>query len=73
MTVGKKKATKVKVVSDTRITAVTPQGPLGKVTVGVRNPDMPAAFLEKAFKYVEAPTITKVKPVEGPGQPAART
>ncbi len=66
VTVGKKRAAKVKVVSTTRITAVTPAGPLGKVTVGVRNPGMPAAFLEKAFTYLEAPTITGVKPVRGP-------
>ena len=66
VTVGKRRATKVKVVSTTRITAVTPVGPLGKVTVGVRNPTMPAAFLARAFTYVEAPTITGVKPIKGP-------
>ncbi|MCX6431321.1 MAG: IPT/TIG domain-containing protein [Actinobacteria bacterium] len=61
-----KPATKVVVVSDTKITAITPPGELGLVTVAVRNPGLPAALLDEAFEYVEAPTITGVVPADGP-------
>jgi hypothetical protein len=66
VTFGSKKATKVKVVSSTKITAVSPKGALGSVTVGVRNPGVPAALRENAFEYVEAPTITGIRPADGP-------
>ncbi len=59
-------ARKVKVVSSTRITAVTPPGDLGKVPVGVRNPGLPVTLLEDGFTYVAAPTIISVKPARGP-------
>ena len=65
VTVGKKRASKVKVVSSTRITAVTPAGELGPAVVGVRNPGLPAAFLADAFTFVEAPTITGLTPGVG--------
>lgn len=65
VTVGGQKARKVKVVDSTRITAVTPPGELGPANVAVRNPDLPAAILEDAFEYVEAPTVTEITPVTG--------
>jgi hypothetical protein len=61
-----KSATKVVVVSSTRVTAITPAGDLGLVIVGVRNPGLPAAFLADGFTYVEAPTVTGVAPANGP-------
>ena len=63
--VGGAPATKVKVVSSTKITAVTPPGSLGAASVAVRNPGLPAAILVDGFEYVEAPTIEKVAPVKG--------
>jgi hypothetical protein len=63
---GGKPATKVDVVSSTRITAVTPAGPVGPVAVGVRNPGKPVALLDAGFSYIEAPAITGVRPVRGP-------
>ncbi len=63
--IGGNAARKVKIVSDTKITAVTPPGALGPANVAVRNPGLPAAILADAFEYVEAPTITKVSPKEG--------
>jgi hypothetical protein len=59
-------ATGVKVVSSTRITAVTPPGALGRVDVAVRNPGFPAATLSDGFAYVTAPTVTAVRPPKGP-------
>ena len=64
--IGKRKATKVTVVGSTRISAITPAGPLGAAPVAVRNPGLPAAILEDAFTYVEAPTIESVKPAKIP-------
>ena len=64
VTVGGKAAGTVKSVGSTRIQVVTPPGALGKVPVTVRNPGMPAAILDDAFQYVQAPTVTGVKPVK---------
>ena len=66
VTFGGSPARKVKVVSSTKITAVTPPGQLGEVPVGVRNPGLPVALLDGAFTYVSAPTITSIKPAKGP-------
>ena len=63
--IGGRPAKKVKIVSDTKITAVTPKGTLGPAHVAVRNPDLPAAILEDGFEYVEAPDIAEVAPAEG--------
>lgn len=63
--IGGRPATKVKVVSDTKITAVTPKGTLGKANVAVRNPGLPAAILADGFEYVEAPVIEAVAPADG--------
>ena len=63
---GGKKATKVEVVSSTKITALTPAGDLGLVDVAVRNPGAPPATLAESYEFVEAPMITGVKPADGP-------
>jgi hypothetical protein len=64
--IGGKKAKKVKVISSTKITAVTPPGAEGPAAVAVRNPGLPAAILKDAFTYVPAPTVESVKPAKGP-------
>ena len=48
-------ATGVKVVSEATITAKTPEGKAGPVTVVVTNPDQPPATAKKAFTYVVGP------------------
>jgi hypothetical protein len=52
--IGGVPATDVKVVSATRITAVTPPGEVGAVDVAVANPDQPAGVARKAFTYITA-------------------
>jgi hypothetical protein len=66
VTFGRSPARGVKVESSTRITAVTPAGTLGLVPVGVQNPGLPVALRDDAFRYVEAPTITGIRPADGP-------
>jgi IPT/TIG domain len=66
VTFGGRAARKVSVTSSTRITAETPPGAIGRVAVAVRNPDLPAAILDRAFTYVEAPTIEGMTPAEIP-------
>lgn len=66
VTFGPDPARKVTVESSTRITAVTPAGTLGPVPVGVQNPGLPVALRDDAFRYVEAPTITGIRPADGP-------
>ena len=66
VTIGGRPATEVKVVSSTRITALTPPGKVGPATVAVRNPGVPAAQLVDGFTYVAGPAITGVKPASGP-------
>ena len=70
--IGGKPAREVKVVSDTRITAVTPKGALGKVNVAVRDPKLPAAILENGFEYVAAPQISGIRPARGPAAGGAK-
>ncbi len=64
--VGGAAARKVKVVSSTRITAVTPPGTVGPADVAVRNPGLPAAILADGFEFVAAPTLKSVAPARGP-------
>lgn len=63
--IGGNPAKKVKVVSSTKITAVTPKGVLGPANVAVRNPGLPAAILTDGFEYVVAPEIESITPAEG--------
>ena len=58
-------ASAVTVVSETRVTAVTPASPLGVVTVRVQNDDGQAAALPRAFRFVAPPTLTAVAPATG--------
>lgn len=62
---GSTPATAVTVVSDTELTATTAARAIGVVSVSVRNPDNQAAVLERAFRYVEAPSLTSVAPTSG--------
>ncbi|MBI1350146.1 MAG: hypothetical protein GC156_03410 [Actinomycetales bacterium] len=64
--IGGAAASKVTVLSATRIRATTPSHSPGLVQVAVRNPGMPAAILDGAFEYVAAPTVTSVSPAEIP-------
>ena len=63
---GSSPATNVVVVSSTQITATTPAGALGPVTVTVTNPGAPTGSLANAFTYVIVPTVTAVAPNNGP-------
>ncbi len=65
---GGQAATSVKVVSSTRITAVTPTGELGRADVVVRNPGLPRAILPKGFEYFEGPAVLSVSPAKGPAE-----
>ena len=67
VTFGRNAARKVNVVSSTRITAVTPAGPLGEVPVGVRESrtaGRPSS--RRRSPTSRRPTITSVKPARGP-------
>jgi hypothetical protein len=56
VTVGGTAATSVVVVSGTQITATTPAGSAGAVTVTVTNLGVPSGSLASAFTYVVTPT-----------------
>jgi hypothetical protein len=65
---GSSAATNVTVNSSTTITATTPAGSAGAVTVTVTNPGGPSTSLASAFTYSTAlpPTVTRVYPNNGP-------
>ncbi|MDK2856404.1 MAG: hypothetical protein PWQ41_526 [Bacillota bacterium] len=65
---GGRAAQNVTWVSETELTARTPPGAPGPVTVTVVNPDGATASLPQAFTYEDkpGPTITKIDPTSGP-------
>jgi hypothetical protein len=65
VTFGGAAATNVVVVSGTQITATTPAGSAGAVTVTVTNPGAAGGSLASAFTYVVVPTVSSVSPNSG--------
>jgi len=65
VTFGAAAATNVVVVSGTEITATTPAGSAGAVTVTVTNSNGLNGTVANAFSYVEAPTVSSVSPNSG--------
>ncbi|HEV7926346.1 MAG TPA: IPT/TIG domain-containing protein [Verrucomicrobiae bacterium] len=66
VTLGSNAATAVAVVSSTTITATTPAGAAGAVSVKVTNSDGQSATLANGFTYIApAPTVTSVSPNTG--------
>ena len=66
VTFGSNAATNIVVVSGTQITATTPAGSAGAVTVTVTNPGVPGGSLANGFTYVVVPTVSSVSPNNGP-------
>jgi hypothetical protein len=66
VTFGSAAATNVAVVSSTSITATTPAGGAGAVTVTVTNPGVMSGSLTNGFTYMVGPTVTTVSPSSGP-------
>ena len=66
VTFGGTAATNVVVVSGTQITATTPAGSVGAVTVTVTNLGVSGGNLASGFTYVVAPTVSSVSPNSGP-------
>lgn len=66
VTFGTSAATSVVVVSSTSITAKTPSGSSGMVTVTVTNPGALSGSLTNGYTYVVIPTVTGVSPNVGP-------
>ena len=66
VTFGSVAATGVTVVNSTTITATTPAGTAGAVTVTVTDPDGQSGNLASAFTFVPVPTISSVSPNNGP-------
>jgi hypothetical protein len=62
---GSNAATNVIVVSSTQITATTPAGNAGGVTVTVTNPGVPGGSLANGYTYVVVPTVSSVSPSSG--------
>ncbi len=65
VTFGGTAATNVVVVSGTQITATTPPGSAGAVTVTVTNPGAQSGSLANGFTYVVVPTVSAVSPNSG--------
>jgi len=66
VTFGGAAATNVVVVSSTSITATTPAGSGGAVTVAVSNPGGQSGSLANGFTYVASPAVSGVSPNSGP-------
>ena len=66
MTFGSAAATNVVVTNSTTITATTPAGSAGSVTVTVTTGSQ-SGSLTNGFTYVVVPTVTSVSPNSGPG------
>jgi len=70
--IGGVEATTVNVISSTTLTAVTPAGDAGLVSVRVERPDLTATTAYNAFAYIaagdigDAPRVTAIDPVVGP-------
>ena len=67
VTFGSVAATGVTVVNSTTITATTPAGTAGAVTVTVTNSGGQSGSLASGYTYVAAPTVSSVSPNSGPG------
>ena len=65
VTFGTAAATNVVMVSGTQITATTPAGGAGAVTVTATNPGGQSGSLASAFTYIAPPTVTSVSPNSG--------
>ena len=65
VTFGATAATNVVVVSSTSITATTPAGSAGAVTVTVTNSNGLSGSLASAFTYIAPPTVSSVAPNNG--------
>ena len=65
MTFGSAVATSVLVVNSTTITATTPAGSAGAVTVTVTNPGVQIGNLPNGYTYVVVPTVSSVMPNNG--------
>jgi Domain of unknown function (DUF4082)/IPT/TIG domain len=63
---GGANASSVNFISSTQLTAVTPAGSAGSVSVTVTNSDPGTASLASGFDYVANPTVTGVSPSSGP-------
>jgi hypothetical protein len=66
VTFGVAAASNVVVVSGTSITATTPAGSAGAVTVTVTNPGSQSGSLASGFTYVLVPTVSSISPNSGP-------
>jgi hypothetical protein len=66
VTFGGAAASNVVVVSGTQITATTPAGSAGAVTVTVTNPGAQSGSLANGFTYGVVPTVSSVSPNNGP-------
>ena len=66
VTFGSNAATNVVVLSSTQLTATTPTGTAGGVTVTVTNPGVAGGSLTNAYSYVVVPTVTSISPNSGP-------
>jgi IPT/TIG domain/Bacterial Ig domain len=66
VTFGTAAASNVVVVSATQITATTPAGSAGAVTVTVTDPGALSGSLTNGFTYVAAPTVSGISPNNGP-------
>ena len=66
VTFGSAAASNVVVVSGTQITATTPAGSAGAVTVTVTEPGALSGSLTNAFTYIGVPTVSSVSPNNGP-------
>jgi hypothetical protein len=65
VTFGGAAATNVVVVNSTTITATTPAGSAGAVTVTVTNPGVQSGNLPNGYTYVVVPTVSSVVPNNG--------
>lgn len=66
VSIGGNPATDVTFINSTKLTAKAPEGTVGKATVAVRNPGVPAALLVNGFRYVETANILGISPTQGP-------
>ncbi len=66
VTFGAAAATNIVVVNNTTITATTPVGSAGAVTVTVTNSSGQSGNLASAYTYVIKPTVSSVSPNNGP-------
>ncbi|MGC1265311.1 MAG: IPT/TIG domain-containing protein [Candidatus Acidiferrum sp.] len=66
VTFGSAAATNVVVVSGTSITATTPAGSVGAVTVTVTNPGALSGSMTNGFTYAVVPTVSAISPANGP-------